>query len=124
MTDKDYRADMDYGVLSQFVTNRAHIHTLKIAIQLGYSIDGQCDPRCLTWGTWGSLQYLREVCIIFAAPSCTMELFAKSLGMTVLAMAAFQGQVTAAQVLLAARASIGRPNVLVQTAATSISKTD
>ncbi|CAE8657554.1 unnamed protein product [Polarella glacialis] len=109
----DHRDGLDGGmcsvILAEATTGDAV--TLQDAIDLGYDINAQANLSKMLWVMWGAVKVMRVLTATVEEPGAVAKFFAIVPGSTAIIIAAYNGNINATKVCLAAKADIHKKNI-------------
>ncbi|CAE8685004.1 unnamed protein product [Polarella glacialis] len=107
----DNRDGSDGGMCSSILATDGDAVTLQDAIDLGYDINAQANLSKMSWVMWGLSKVVRVLTATVEEPGAVAKFFAILPGSTALIIAAYNGNINAAKVCLAAKADIHKKNI-------------
>ncbi|CAE8619853.1 unnamed protein product [Polarella glacialis] len=108
----DHRDDLDGGMCTKVVVSEAgDAVALQDAIDLGYDINAQARLSNMSWTMWAAIKVMRVLTATLEEPGSVAKLLTILPGSTPIIIAAFNGNVNATKVCLAAKADIHKKNI-------------
>ncbi|CAE8708325.1 unnamed protein product [Polarella glacialis] len=109
----DHRDDSDGGMCTVILAEGSHgdAVTLQDAIDLGYDINAQANLSKMSWVMWGVTKVMRVLTATAEEPGSFAKFFAILPGSTAIIIAAYNGNINATKVCLAAKADIHKKNI-------------
>ncbi|CAE8641661.1 unnamed protein product [Polarella glacialis] len=109
----DHRDDSDGGMCTVLLSETTYgdAVALQDAIDLGYDINAQANLSKMSWVMWGAIKVMRVLTATVEEPGAAAKFCAIVPGSTAIIMAAFNGNINATKVCLAAKADIHKKNI-------------
>ncbi|CAE8621078.1 unnamed protein product [Polarella glacialis] len=106
----DHRDSLDGGMCANAVSSGDAV-ALQDTIDLGYDINAQGNLSKMSRAMWGAIKVMRVLTATVEEPGSVAELFAMLPGSTAIIIAAYNGNINATKVCLAAKADIHKKNI-------------